>query len=99
MDQNILNDDSFDLFESLDTQPLLGGTPGQSMPSLGGVNGGAFEEMPILTRPALVGGQGAVASGGGAGASGAVLGEGGVDLNLHPSGIVPTLQYVTMEIH
>ena len=95
MDQNnnnLLNDDSFDLFESLDTQPLLGGTTGQSMPSLGS---GGYEEMPSLTRT--------VTSSGGASATGAAPntaeGEAGVDLNLHPSGIVPTLQYVSLKIH
>lgn len=94
MDPNTLNEDSFDLFESLDTQPLLGGTVGQSMPSLGGSGSGVFEEMPSLTTRAVPS-AGTTGGADGAPSAGAAVGEaGGVDLNLHPSGIVPTLQYV-----
>jgi outer membrane lipoprotein SlyB len=86
-DENNLNDDSFDLFESLDTQPLQGAS-GQSMPSLGGAAEGGYGEMPSLG-----GGSGPAAAMSGGSAAAGMMGEGGVDLNLHPSGIVPTLQY------
>jgi hypothetical protein len=84
-------DESFELFENLDTQPLpdtnLGQTtsaPGPSMPNLlgsGGVlgrDGGPSTEMPSLIGTTATG----------------TITEGSVDLSAHPSGIVPTLQYI-----
>lgn len=82
------DEDSFDLFESLDTQPLV------SMPSLGESTANpllsSFSSMGMnmmasvedsLQMPSI---------------GGPVSGEGTVDLSLHPSGIIPTLQYISI---
>ena len=80
-------DESFELFENLDTQPLLDtsgeqttSAPAPSMPNLLGseVFGGG---RPSTEMPSLLG---TTAAG--------TVSEGSVDLSAHPSGIVPTLQ-------
>jgi hypothetical protein len=77
-------DESFELFENLDTQPLpdtntgqAASAPAPSMPNLMG-SGGGPEGVPSTEMPSLIGTT--------------TMTDGSVDLAVHPSGIVPTLQ-------
>ena len=80
MDQDNFDDDIFDLFENLDIQEPS--TSEQSMSSMEGAPDGGEEEMLTLHK---TGHTISMSEG---------SGEKLVDLNVHPSGIVPTLRNV-----